>query len=190
MWFFARLLPCQPPILVASTQLVQYLMLDMLLQLWSSVDINPVNGSGITQVNDLVNTNTMSRGKKVTTVLLFVGLCIAAYISFKGNEGKQEQNCCGTEPVDKRMSTISSPFLLQVDATILNSMIAVGNHSSAFSFRVISPSSTSTVEGDDKERSVSQMHTGLSLRHPILFPCVSLAPDTCVSSATDYCPPG
>ena len=46
-------------------------------------------------------------------------------------------------------------------------MSAVGNRSSSFSFKTTLASSTLAVEGDDKKRSVFQMHTGVGLRNPI-----------------------
>ena len=162
-------------------------------------------GSGITQVNDLSNTNkSLSAGKKAAAVLLtllFVGLGIAGYIKYKRYKGKKERRRW-TEAVDKRMSTISTDWksvsVAGANAAIRNS-IAVGSRSSAFSFGAIRPSSTFAVEGDDDEkRSVSQMRTGVGLRSPgstistDRVSRVSFAPDTRMSrsSAADSRPSG
>ena len=149
--------------------------------------------SGITQVNDLANAkNALTPGKKAAAALLtllFVALCIAAYIKIKRNKGKKERRRW-TEAVDKRMSTISTDWksvsVAGANAAIRNS-IAVGNRSSSFSFGAIRPPSTFS---EDEKRSMSQMRTGVGLRNPATpatterVSRVSFAPDTRISRSS------
>lgn len=162
-------------------------------------------GSGITQVNDLAPKKGLTPGEKaaaaILTILVVVALCVAAYVKFKRAKGKMERKRW-TEAVDKRMSTISTDWksvsAAGANAAIRNS-IAVGSRSSSFSFGAIRPSSTFAVEGEEEEkRSISQMRTGVGLRHPAAsisterVSRVSFAPDTRISraSAADSRPSG
>ncbi|KAG7448007.1 uncharacterized protein BT62DRAFT_986106 [Guyanagaster necrorhizus] len=102
--------------------------------------------------------SSMSAGKIAAAVivpLLFVGLCVAAWIKWQRMKG-QEKRKRFSEAVDKRMSTISQDWkslsAAGASAAIRNS-IAVsgtgsgGNRASSFSFGGIRPSSTYTTDG-------------------------------------------
>lgn len=161
----------------------------------SSADTSQAS-SGITVVGDLSSTKSPTPAGKAAAViftLLFVGLCIAAYIKFKRNKAKKERQRW-TEAVDKRMSTISTEWksvsVAGANAAIRNS-IAVGSRSSAFSFGAIRPSSsTFAVEDGNEKRPMSQMRTGVGLRNPITpisterVSRVSFAPDPRISRAS------
>ncbi|KAH9475110.1 hypothetical protein JR316_0012221 [Psilocybe cubensis] len=167
--------------------------------------------SGITQVNDHLAKSGVSPGGKAAAVilpLLFIALCVAAYIKMKRARNREKRKQW-TEKVDKRMSTISTDWKsvsgAGANAAIRNSM-AVGNRNSSFSF-AIRPSSTFATEGDEahppnvpgiglghqaKVSSMSQVRTGtgVGLRNPAGLTSttsvdrvsrVSFAPDTRVS---------
>ncbi|KAJ3509434.1 hypothetical protein NLJ89_g5223 [Agrocybe chaxingu] len=151
--------------------------------------------SPITYVNDLSQKSGMNPGKTAAAVilpLLFVGLCIGAFIKMKRARG-QERRKEWAEKIDKRMSTISTDWksvsAAGANAAIRNS-IAVGARNSSFSFGAIRPSSTIAVEGEDEKASMRQARTttGVGLRNPASLTGtgervsrVSFAPDTRVS---------
>ncbi|KDR71567.1 hypothetical protein GALMADRAFT_143833 [Galerina marginata CBS 339.88] len=159
-----------------------------------SADLTKVD-SGITQVNDAANAKkAMTPGKKAAAALiplLFVILCIGAYIKTKRSKNKDKRKRW-SEAVDKRMSTISTDWksvtAAGANAAIRNSM-AVGARNSSFSFGGVRPSSTVAVEGEETtdRRSMSQLRTGVGLRNPAALSStervsrVSFAPDTRVS---------
>ncbi|KAF8968497.1 hypothetical protein BDZ97DRAFT_1654857 [Flammula alnicola] len=163
-----------------------------------AANVNQID-SGVTLVNNAAK-KTMTSGKTAAAVLiplLFIILCIGAYIKLKRSKGIEKRKRW-TEAVDKRMSTISTDWksvsAAGANAAIRNS-IAVGNRNSSFSFGAIRPSSTIAVEGEDagaagvgsQGRQMSQMRTGVGLRNPAAMSStervsrVSFAPDTRVS---------
>lgn len=160
----------------------------------ASANVNIID-TGETVVNGAAP--QMNSGKTAAAVilpLLFIALCIGAYIKLKRKKGIQKRKRW-TEAVDKRMSTISTDWKsvsgAGANAAIRNSM-AIGNRSSSFSFGGIRPSSTFAVESEDNgndksQRPMSQMRTGVGLRNPTgvntteRVSRVSFAPDTRVS---------
>lgn len=108
--------------------------------------------SGITDVSKLETKKGPSKGGVAAAVilpLLFVALCIAAWLRF--NRAKStEKSKRWSEAIDKRMSTISTDWKSMspagANAAIRNSMAMPGNRASSFSFGAIRPSSQFSVD--------------------------------------------
>ncbi|KAJ2915057.1 hypothetical protein MD484_g5326, partial [Candolleomyces efflorescens] len=125
---------------------------------------------GVTYVKD--DSKGMTPGKTAAAVLIpliFIGLCIGAYLKWKRGRGL-EQRKKWTEQVDKRMSTISTDWksvsAKGAQAAIRNSM-AVGARASSFSFGAgIRPSGEYTNEKMDDPENMAQRRPGIGLRNP------------------------
>jgi hypothetical protein len=139
----------------------------------ASADTSQID-SGVTAVNDGAKHKHMTPGKTFAAVfftLVFVVLCIGAYIKLKRFKGLEKRKAW-TQAVDKRMSTISTDWKsvsgAGANAAIRNSMAIGSRKSSSFSFGGIRPSSTFASEGDDAGRPMSQVRTGtgVGLRNP------------------------
>ncbi|KAF8183673.1 hypothetical protein BJ912DRAFT_881343, partial [Pholiota molesta] len=163
----------------------------------ASANTNVID-SGVTVVGTPKKPNHGKYAAAVLVPLIFIALCIGAYIRHKRSKGIEKRKRW-TQAVDKRMSTISTDWKsvsgAGANAAIRNSM-AVGNRNSSFSFGALRPASTYAVEGEDAGsagvgaagRQMSQMRTGVGLRNPVgmagaaeRVSRVSFAPDTRVS---------
>ena len=111
----------------------------------SPISSSGTTGSGITDVSKLETRKGPSKGGIAAAVifpLLFVTLCIAAWLKFSRAK-TSEKSKRWSEAVDKRMSTISTDWKSMsaagANAAIRSSM--GGNRASSFSFGAIRPSS-------------------------------------------------
>ncbi|TFK32991.1 hypothetical protein BDQ12DRAFT_658570, partial [Crucibulum laeve] len=161
-------------------------------------------GDDVPVASGAIAQSGMNPGKTAAAVLLpllFVLLCIGAYLKMQRSKGKEKRKRW-SEAVDKRMSTISTDWksvsAAGAQAAIRNSIAVGNNRNSSFSFGAIRPGSTYTAENGEVAagqagvgaRQMSQMRPGVGLRNPASLPSasstervsrVSFAADTRVS---------
>lgn len=117
----------------------------------------------------------LSPGRTAAAVifpLLIVIGCVLGYIRWQRKKVTEKSQRFSVA-VDKRMSTISTDWksvtAAGANAAIRNSMAVSGNRASSFSFGGIRPTSTFGDEPGQAgvgTRQMSQMRTGVGLRHP------------------------